>query len=123
MKRFVLMVALAVLVSVTFVPVAFAANSSSNRPPNWTVYQETLASREVWYAYGRADVRQYEAIEVGDKIVLSTKSGSIEAKITEILTPLAASDSRSPTRMWIKFESSEEVPSDIGVIFKRWGPF
>ncbi|MBM3257849.1 MAG: hypothetical protein FJZ05_01345 [Candidatus Nealsonbacteria bacterium] len=130
MKRFVSVVVLVILV-ITFiaVPAVFAAGSGSQTPPSWTVYQETLASREVWYAYARADIRQYkaEALEVGDKIILHAKSGNFEAEITEFLTPLAASDPHSPTRMWISFEPADGVPKGLpsytGVIFARWGPF
>ncbi len=129
MKRLFFMVALAVLLSVTFVPVAFAAGNGSNIPPSWTVYQETLASREVWHAYARVDIRQYKAedLEVGDKIILHSKTGSFEAEITEMLTPLAASDPRSPRRMWISFQPVDDMPKGLpsytGVIFARWGPF
>ena len=129
MNRFIFAVVLAILLCVTFVPATvFAAGSGfHNRPPSWTVYQETMATREVWYAYGRVDVRQYkaEALEVGDKIILHSKSGSFEAEITEMLTPLAASDPRSPTRMWICFQPVDDVPKGLpsytGVIFARWG--
>ena len=128
MKRFVFLVVL-VFLSTVSVPAAFAAGSGSNIPPSWTVYQETLATREVWYAYARVDIRQYkaEALEIGDKIILHSKSGSFEAEITEMLTPLAASDPRSPTRMWISFQLVDDTPKGLpsytGVIFARWGPF
>jgi hypothetical protein len=121
MKRLVFLVFLAFILAFTVFPPAATALS---RPPSWTVAQETMASGETWYAFAKAEVRQYKAIEVGSRVFLTDAGGRVfQAEVVEIVSFLAGSDPRNPTRIWIKFKSENQTQSDLAVIFKKWGPF
>jgi len=126
MKRLLLCVLVVLVLFVVFPPAVLAAETGS-RAPSWAVYQEILASREVWHAYAKTDIRQHKAekLKIGQEVILYGKSGNFKASIVEMLTPLAATDPRSPTRMWIRFKPIDgtALPSYVGVIFARWGPF
>jgi len=134
-KAVVLVLAVITLVFTGFSPV-FAVPSSMPdssdevvapaRIPPWAVYEERTASGEVWYAYAKATVRQFRPVGTGSKVFLTNARGeTFQAEVVKILYPLAASDPRNPTRVWIEFKSltitKDQSCPDIAVVFKKWG--
>lgn len=116
-------VIVAILVAIVFPVLALPtlASASPGKIPSWAVAQETMADGTTWYAYAKAEIRQFKKIEVGQQIWLTGKSGIFQAEVVKILNPLAASNPRNPTRVWIEFKSEGQTESNLAVIFKKWG--
>jgi hypothetical protein len=125
MKKNVIVAILVIIVLV--LPVFTAPYSVFASPgykvPSWAVYSERMADSSVWHADAKGEIRQFKSVEVGDRIPLVNARGeTFLAEITEILSPIPASNPRNPSMVWAKY-SADSSYNGIAIVCKKWGPF